>query len=111
MPVRKKKNGGPKKETDKRYARLSWSLPPHSPVNMCFLVFFTGLTSKPRHAHESLKDSLTWIPLPATGLDFQPQTRAYLLSVFIQFPYLICRCRNRRSCVAVCPLSAEALSD
>ena len=74
MPVRKKKNGWPKKETDKRYARLTWSLPPHSPVNMCFLVFFTGLTSKPRHAHESLKDSLTWIPLPAAGLDFQPQT-------------------------------------
>ena len=41
-----------KRKADKRYTRLTWSLPPHLPVNMCFLVFFTGLTSKPRHAHE-----------------------------------------------------------
>ena len=100
-----------KKETDKRYARLTWSLPPHSPVNMCFLVFFTGLTSKPRHAHESLKDSLTWIPLPATGLDFQPQTRAYLLSVFIQFLYFICRFQNQHPDIPAALLPAAVLSD
>jgi hypothetical protein len=33
-----------------------------------------GLTTRPHHAHESF-DSLTWIVLPATGFDFQPQTR------------------------------------
>ena len=34
----------------------------------------TGLTSKPHHAHGSFVP-LTWIALPATGIDFQPQTR------------------------------------
>lgn len=33
-----------------------------------------GLTSRPHHDHECF-DSLTWIALPATGFDFQPQTR------------------------------------
>ncbi len=32
-----------------------------------------GLTSKPHHAQYSFKH-LTWIALPATGIDFQPQS-------------------------------------
>jgi len=33
-----------------------------------------GLTSKPHHAHGNFTP-LTWVVLPATGIDFQPQTR------------------------------------
>ncbi len=38
------------------------------------LGFPAGLTSKPHHAHGGFAP-LTWIVLPATGIDFQPQTR------------------------------------
>ena len=50
---------------------LTWSLPPHLPLPG----FSRGLTSKLRHDHCRLADQLTWIPLPVTGLDFQPQTQ------------------------------------
>ena len=33
-----------------------------------------GLTSKPHHAPRRF-GRITWIALPATGIDFQPQTR------------------------------------
>ena len=67
--------------------RLTWSLPPHSPAGgfapkpvaphyylSRHYFFSAGLTSKPHHAHNDFA-LLTWIVLPATGLDFQPQTR------------------------------------
>lgn len=38
MPVRKKKNGWPKKETDKRYARLTLVF---APTLACEHVFFS----------------------------------------------------------------------
>ena len=66
-------------------------MPPHSPVggfatelyaaHYChsrtafgFECRTTGLTSKPHHAHGNFAP-LMWIVSPATGIDFQPQTR------------------------------------
>lgn len=37
-------------------ARLTWSLPPHSPMSLNFGII--GLTSKLRHDHHPLKDDL-----------------------------------------------------
>ena len=73
------------------WSRLTWFLPPHSPVggfatelyaaHYChsrtafgFECRTTGLTSKPHHAHGNFAP-LMWIVSPATGIDFQPQTR------------------------------------
>ena len=52
-------------------ARLTWSLPPHSPLPG----FSGGLTSKIRHDHCRLADQLTWSPSPVAGMAFQSQTR------------------------------------
>jgi len=69
------------------FIRLTWSLPPHSPAGrfahkpcsplLLLSTLSAGLTSKPHHAHNF--SLLMWIVLPATGLDFQPQTRYVLL--------------------------------
>ena len=67
--------------------RLTWSLTPHSPVGGFATKLYaahycpsracpTGLTSKPHHAHGGFAP-LMWIASPATGIDFQPQTRFY----------------------------------
>ena len=68
-----------------RSSALTWSLPPHPPPgrfaprifspHYCFsrAVCPDGLTSKPHHAHRKFP-RLMWIVLPATGIDFQPQT-------------------------------------
>ena len=64
---------------------LTWSLTPHSPLPE----FFRGLTSKLRHDHCRLADQLTWIPLPVTGLDLQPQTQTTAIPSRMQFTYLI----------------------
>lgn len=73
------------------WSRLTWFLPPHSPVGGFATELYaahychsrtafdsecrtTGLTSKPHHAHGNFAP-LMWIVSPATGIDFQPQTR------------------------------------
>ena len=40
-----------------------------------------GLTSKPHHAPRHF-GRITWIALPATGIDFQPQTRVIILPYY-----------------------------
>lgn len=68
-----------------RSSALTWSLPPHPPPGRFAPRIFSphycssrafcpdGLTSKPHHAHRKFP-RLMWIVLPATGIDFQPQT-------------------------------------
>ena len=67
---------------------LTWSLTPHSPLPE----FFRGLTSKLRHDHCRLADQLTWIPLPVTGLDLQPQTQTTAIPSRIQLNIFTLSC-------------------
>ncbi len=67
--------------------RLTWSFAPHPPTGgfahkpsrspllpLSAATPPVGLTSKPHHAHGIIVP-LMWIVSPATGIDFQPQTR------------------------------------
>ena len=69
--------------------RLGW---PGLWPRTCLYPVSGGLTSKLRHDHCRLADQLTWILLPAPGLDFQPQTRTTAMpSYFIFMIYRLCR--------------------
>ena len=70
-------------------ARLTWFLPPHSPpggfapkaVASPLLPLSSGATGRTDlHLSRTMLTGgfrlLTWIVLPATGIDFQPQTHA-----------------------------------
>ena len=55
--------------------RSLWVCRTTSRLDLEFFWLSVGLTSKPHHDHQlRFWRWLTWIPLPATGLDFQPQT-------------------------------------
>ena len=67
-------------------AQLTWFSPPHSPAGgfapkpllptttpLAEILYAAGLTSKLHRAHSKFS-LLTWIVLPVTGIDLQPQT-------------------------------------
>ena len=92
--------------------RLTWSLPPTRLLELSLLsslfvlsVLPAGLTSKPHHAQKHFC-FLTWVVLPATGLDLQPQTRKQFASFYkpackkssskSRFPYIKSAYENLR---------------
>ena len=79
-------------------ARLTWSLPPHSPLPG----FSGGLTSKIRHDHCRLADQLTWSPLPVSGMALQPQTQAAALPS-VYFVFSVCSRSKGHTIHCLCP--------
>lgn len=110
------------------WSRLTWFLPPHSPVGGFATELYaahychsrtafdsecrtTGLTSKPHHAHGNFAP-LMWIVSPATGIDFQPQTRLpcrpYYTAVPIGWQYVFPAKNNICVVFFACHVGSEA---
>lgn len=78
--------------------KLTWSLPPHSPAgdfaaglphySLSRFIYRQVLPLSRTMLNSCIFYYLTWVPLPATGMDFQPQTfkcTHYIISNLFHF--------------------------